>query len=626
MLRRGGPRRDAISVHHTTERDDVVPTTTTTTTTTRTSCTIEVDVIVPVYNAASTLRDAIMSVMSQHTIDSTDDEHRQHPDSSEYGCWNLLDIHVCCYDDGSTDESWNVLQSLRQELLEDGVIEITPVELSEENNKKKTESEDKDDLERKDKEIRFYLHISKSSDGISRGAGYARNRAVEMRAKGSGNTTAKNHHFLCWLDSDDVMHPNRIVEQVATLMSIRDDDDRRRTLVGCNIVRDPPDSTWHYAMWANDVMNGRRFYLERYREVTLLQPTWMMSRSWFLRELGNGYIEAPLIRSEEQQSEQQHHAGKDESSTSYSTFSMADFVEKDASSHPGVLRLIHPEFETPRTLRVAEDLRLFHAHMSAGGLLKKVETNIPLVTYRHRAGSCQSSQTPRKLLLQLRARAFEWTVLDRGTWRDRDFVVWGAGRDGRDFVKALTPSARKRVRCMVDVDENKISTGYYVNRNLNNGDDDEQQQQLRIPIVHFSMLIRDEDVREKVQYLYENDVRGDDLVHFGKIDKSSKSSSHPQENDHGTGKSASSTDNVKRGSGIDNEIGSQHSGPPAKKNCRRKNKLHNLRKDDDVDRLANVLPTLPVVVCVAMYRTGGALENNVNLIGRTEGEDLWHFS
>jgi hypothetical protein len=35
---------------------------------------------------------------------------------------------------------------------------------------------------------------------------------------------------------------------------------------------------------------------------------------------------------------------------------------------------------------------------------------------------------------------------------------------------------------------------------------------------------------------------------------------------------------------------------------------------------------LPVVVCVAMYRTDGILEANVRSIGRVEGEDLWHFS
>jgi len=38
------------------------------------------------------------------------------------------------------------------------------------------------------------------------------------------------------------------------------------------------------------------------------------------------------------------------------------------------------------------------------------------------------------------------------------------------------------------------------------------------------------------------------------------------------------------------------------------------------------LTKMPVVVCVAMYRTNGILERNVAAIGRTEGADLWHFS
>ncbi|GMH50520.1 hypothetical protein TrRE_jg12221 [Triparma retinervis] len=35
--------------------------------------------------------------------------------------------------------------------------------------------------------------------------------------------------------------------------------------------------------------------------------------------------------------------------------------------------------------------------------------------------------------------------------------------------------------------------------------------------------------------------------------------------------------------------------------------------------------SLPVVCCVAMYRTGGKLEENVESVGREEGVDLWHF-
>ena len=40
----------------------------------------------------------------------------------------------------------------------------------------------------------------------------------------------------------------------------------------------------------------------------------------------------------------------------------------------------------------------------------------------------------------------------------------------------------------------------------------------------------------------------------------------------------------------------------------------------------NAFSKLPVVVCVAMYRTNGVLEKNCSMIGRNEGEDLWHFS
>ena len=35
---------------------------------------------------------------------------------------------------------------------------------------------------------------------------------------------------------------------------------------------------------------------------------------------------------------------------------------------------------------------------------------------------------------------------------------------------------------------------------------------------------------------------------------------------------------------------------------------------------------IPVVICVAMYRTGGKLERNVKSINRVEGIDLWHFN
>uniref|UniRef100_A0A7S1Y228 Uncharacterized protein n=1 Tax=Grammatophora oceanica TaxID=210454 RepID=A0A7S1Y228_9STRA len=228
-------------------------------------------------------------------------------------------------------------------------------------------------------------------------------------------------------------------------------------------------------------------------------------------------------------------------------------------------------------MRLAEDLRFFYSHLCCGGALRLLRQR--LLTYRHREGMSQSSQTPRKLLLHLRVLAFERMVLERD-WADKcngKFVVWGAGRDGKDFVKALSTSdARKRVACFVDVDFNKIKGGYYVNKEL----------QLRIPIVHFSLLATDP---EKQQELLEQSFSIGD-ANFGRINK-------------GRNQVSKATDHTNR------------------KKSRIQPKASYARDFD-----TSILPSLPVVVCVAMYRTSGALERNVAGIGRTEGKDLWHFS
>ena len=42
-------------------------------------------------------------------------------------------------------------------------------------------------------------------------------------------------------------------------------------------------------------------------------------------------------------------------------------------------------------------------------------------------------------------------------------MIWGAGRDGRQFLNGLRPEYRARVACLVDVDEAKIANSPYVN-------------------------------------------------------------------------------------------------------------------------------------------------------------------
>uniref|UniRef100_A0A7S2URI3 peptidylprolyl isomerase n=1 Tax=Attheya septentrionalis TaxID=420275 RepID=A0A7S2URI3_9STRA len=224
-------------------------------------CAVWVDVIVPVHNASGTIVETIESAM-----------HQIIPPDVALG--PRLDVCVCCYDDGSTDNSWSLLKQLA----------LLP--------EKKEEASYVGGVK-----ISTRLLIHKSESGISRGAGYARNQAASLRQRFELNdaTTTTNkpnqYYFLCLLDSDDVMHETRIAHQVSTMLALPSDDARHLTLLGCQFDRDPPDSTWHYAHWANHLLTPDRLSLEQFREITLLQPTWMLSRSRF-DQLG-GYIEAP---------------------------------------------------------------------------------------------------------------------------------------------------------------------------------------------------------------------------------------------------------------------------------------------------------------------------------------------
>jgi hypothetical protein len=484
---------------------------------------IEVDVIIPVHNAGKTICEAVESALSQEIPENLREV------LSRY----RIDLAVCCYDDGSTDESWSLLHDLQEK------------------DKKKDKG---------NPAISSVLLIKASDDGVARGAGYARNRAVNIRdEKRFSSSTRADHKFLCLLDSDDTMHPARVAEQLHCMLALQRDE-RERMLIGCQFDRDPPDSTWHYARWANG-LTDERLMLERFREITVLQPTWMLCRSRW-SSLG-GEIEAP------------HPDGKE---------STADVISKDKTSS---LCLIHPDYDTQQTLRLAEDLRFFHAHLASNGMLRLHRTKTPLVTYRH-SGTSQSFQTSRKLLLHLRVLALETNILRSDPlWQHHDgrFVVWGAGRDGKDFVKALSQDMRRRVYCFVDVDEKKIDHGYYVNREID----------VRIPIVHFSMLASDPGTRRQLKQNWEEGLENNEIE--GRIDKGKGPSA-----DDAVATEATKTTPVPR---------------------RKKRKTHALNLSD-LD--TSMLSTLPVVVCVAMYRTNGALEKNVMSIGRTEGVDLWHFS
>jgi len=233
---------------------------------------------------------------------------------------------------------------------------------------------------------RFTFVMSKGHH--AKGAGFARNRAVEQ----SSGT------FLCIHDADDISVEQRIEYQLEKCLEYPD------AIVGSRFTRIPEDATARYSKWCNN-LSHEELLLHRFREVTVIQPTWFFHRKVWERV--GGYV----------------------------------------------------EFEEDGSRALAEDLRFFYKHLEcweSGELENKLAmVDHPLIAYRHVATSL-SSLTPRRLLTELRIKALQKSVLLN--WDS--FGIWGAGKDGKDFLKKLAPEFQDRVSIMFDIDPKKIKNGY----------------------------------------------------------------------------------------------------------------------------------------------------------------------
>ena len=264
-------------------------------------------------------------------------------------------IELSAFDDGSTDGTWSKLQQWqpRMQLAGIGVV------------------------------------LGRSGREMGGGCGYAKNRAV---AQSTGE-------WLCFQDVDDLSLPDRLSSQLEMARA-----HGASCLVGARVRRVPEGSTPRYVAWANS-MSHEQLVLHRFRECTLLMPTWFLSRAAFDRCGG--------------------------------------FREEKC-----------------------EDLLFLQEHVLRGGLLRRVDD--VLVEYRYHAEAVTHS-TPRKLLLTHRAAAIEKAVLSGWT----HFTIWGCGRDGREFFKALSPAAKAKVVAFCDVDPAKVGTTY-------------QCFEYRVPVLHFT--------------------------------------------------------------------------------------------------------------------------------------------
>ncbi|XP_059527615.1 UDP-GlcNAc:betaGal beta-1,3-N-acetylglucosaminyltransferase-like protein 1 isoform X4 [Myotis daubentonii] len=99
-----------------------------------------------------------------------------------------------------------------------------------------------------------------------RGVGYSKNQAI---AQSSGS-------YLCFLDSDDVMMPQRVRLQLEAAVR------HPTSIIGCQVRREPPNSTERYTRWINQLAPGQLLtQVFTSNGPTVVMPTWFCSRAWF---------------------------------------------------------------------------------------------------------------------------------------------------------------------------------------------------------------------------------------------------------------------------------------------------------------------------------------------------------
>jgi glycosyltransferase involved in cell wall biosynthesis len=123
-------------------------------------------------------------------------------------------------------------------------------------------------------ETGIHLVLTIGARDAPRGVGYGKNRAIE-RSHGM---------YLCFLDVDDYMEPARIRLQLEECQL------HSNVIVGCRIKRVPENSTPRYSTWINEMTQDQLVH-QRFKEVTVVMPTWFVRRDWFssVGEFDEGY-------------------------------------------------------------------------------------------------------------------------------------------------------------------------------------------------------------------------------------------------------------------------------------------------------------------------------------------------
>uniref|UniRef100_A0A8C6RT01 UDP-GlcNAc:betaGal beta-1,3-N-acetylglucosaminyltransferase-like 1 n=1 Tax=Nannospalax galili TaxID=1026970 RepID=A0A8C6RT01_NANGA len=214
-----------------------------------------------------------------------------------------------------------------------------------------------------------------------RGVGYSKNQAI-IQSTGS---------YLCFLDSDDVMMPQRVRLQYEAAVQYP------TSIVGCQVRRDPPDSTERYTRWINQLAPDQLLtQVFTSHGPTVIMPTWFCSRAWF--------------------------------------FHVGPFDEGGKG--------------------VPEDLLFFYEHLRKGGGVFRVDHS--LLLYRYHLYAATHSVLEMTIWTH-RVHFLEEQALPG--WES--FTIWNAGKQGRRLYRSLSAASRRKVVAFCDVDENKIKKGFY---------------------------------------------------------------------------------------------------------------------------------------------------------------------
>uniref|UniRef100_A0A8C1MLQ4 UDP-GlcNAc:betaGal beta-1,3-N-acetylglucosaminyltransferase-like 1 n=2 Tax=Cyprinus carpio TaxID=7962 RepID=A0A8C1MLQ4_CYPCA len=170
-----------------------------------------VSVIMPVFNASDWLDECLQAILEQDFLDR---------------------MELSVYDDGSTDNSRELLERWRQRFEDRGRPML----------------------------------ISGHSSSSPRGVGFAKNQAVRQ----------SSGRFLCFQDADDIMRPQRVRLQYEAAAA------NPNAIVGCKVCRVPEGSTERYTRWINS-LSPEQLLTQVYTShgPTVIMPTWFCSRDWF---------------------------------------------------------------------------------------------------------------------------------------------------------------------------------------------------------------------------------------------------------------------------------------------------------------------------------------------------------